>query len=58
MLFRSRNPALQEGRPIHLDIRLEEDVPALLASLQLSGKVSDVIQQRIKQRLLEQQADP
>lgn len=52
------NPALEDGRPIHLNIRLEEDIPALLASLQLSGKVSDVIQQRIKQRLLKQQADP
>ena len=58
LALQGRNPALQDGRPIHLNIRLEEDVPALLASLQLSGKVSDVIQQRIKQRLLEQQADP
>lgn len=58
LALQGRNPALQGGRPIHLNIRLEEDVPALLASLQLSGKVSDVIQQRIKQRLLERQADP
>ncbi len=56
--LQGRNPALQEGRPIHLNIRLEEDIPALLASLQLSGKVSEVIQERIRQRLLQRRADP
>lgn len=46
-----RNPDLQKGRPIHFNINLEEDIPALLASLQLSGKVSDTIQQRVRERL-------
>ena len=46
-----RNPDLEKGRPIHFNINLEEDIPALLASLQLSGKVSDTIQQRVKERL-------
>ena len=46
-----RNPDLEKGRPIHFNINLEEDIPALLASLQLSGKVSETIQQRIKERL-------
>ncbi|MCL5042651.1 MAG: YdbH domain-containing protein [Gammaproteobacteria bacterium] len=49
------NPALQQGRPVHLNIQLEEDIPALLASLQLSGQVSDIIQQRVQQRLLQRQ---
>ncbi|WP_373185636.1 YdbH domain-containing protein [Halopseudomonas sp.] len=56
--LQGRNPAVQDGRPIHLNIRLEEDIPALLASLQLSGKVSEVIQERVRQRLLQQRADP
>ncbi|GGC92752.1 intermembrane phospholipid transport protein YdbH family protein [Halopseudomonas salina] len=56
--LQGRNPALQDGRPIHLNIRLEEDIPALLASLQLSGKVSEIIQERVRQRLLKQPADP
>ena len=46
-----RNPDLEKGRPIHFNINLEEDIPALLASLQLSGKVSDTIQQRVRERL-------
>lgn len=48
------NPDLQDGRPVHLNINLEENIPALLASLQLSGQVSDVIQKRVQERLLKQ----
>lgn len=56
--LQGHNPDVQDGRPIHLNVRLEEDIPALLASLQLSGKVSEVIQERVRQRLLQQRADP
>ena len=49
------NPALQQGRPVHLNIALEEDIPALLASLQLSGQVNEIIQQRVQQHLLQRQ---
>ncbi|SDT19658.1 Dicarboxylate transport [Halopseudomonas xinjiangensis] len=48
------NPDLQNGRPVHLNINLEENIPALLASLQLSGQVSDIIQKRVQERLLQQ----
>lgn len=43
------NPAFQQGRQVNLNIRLEEDIPALLTSLQLSGQVSDIIRRRIEQ---------
>lgn len=56
--LQGRNPSLQGGRPIHLNIRLEENVPALLASLQLSGQVSEIIQKRVKERLLQQRLAP
>lgn len=46
-----RNPDFREGQPIHLNIRLEEDIPALLMSLQLSGRVSDAVTERVKQWL-------
>lgn len=46
-----RNPAVEKGRPIHLNLNLEEDLPALLASIQLSNHVSETIQERIRQRL-------
>lgn len=48
------NPAFQQGRQVNLNIRLEEDIPALLTSLQLSGQVSDIIRKRIEQRYLQQ----
>lgn len=46
------NPAFQQGRQVNLNINLQENIPALLASLQLSGKVSDIIEQRVQQYLL------
>ena len=46
-----RNPALEGGRPINFSINLEEDIPALLTSLQLSNRVSETIQRRVQERL-------
>ena len=46
-----RNPALEGGRPINLSVNLEEDIPALLTSLQLSDRVSETIQRRVQERL-------
>ena len=46
-----RNPALEGGRPINFSITLEEDIPALLTSLQLSDRVSETIQRRVQERL-------
>jgi hypothetical protein len=46
-----RNPALERGRPIHLNVNLEEDVPAMLASIQLSSKVGDIVKKRLQSRV-------
>lgn len=46
-----RNPALEGGRPINFSINLEEDIPALLTSLQLSDRVSETIQRRVQEGL-------
>ncbi|WP_028238544.1 intermembrane phospholipid transport protein YdbH family protein [Stutzerimonas azotifigens] len=46
-----RNPALEGGRPINFNIDLEENIPALLTSLQLSDRVSETIQKRVQRRL-------
>ncbi|MFZ3154578.1 intermembrane phospholipid transport protein YdbH family protein [Pseudomonas sp.] len=51
-----QNPTIEQGRPIHFTINLEEDIPTLLASLQLTDKVSDIIKQRVQQRMLERNA--
>lgn len=46
-----KNPAIENGRPIHFNVNLEEDVPALLASIQLSSKVTDIVKKRLQERL-------
>lgn len=51
MRLEGQNPDIEKGRPIHLNIKLEEDIPALLASIQLSGQVSEIIQKRVRERL-------
>ncbi|SFP09859.1 YdbH domain-containing protein [Pseudomonas borbori] len=56
MRLEGRNPAIEQGRPIHFNINLEEDIPTLLASLQLTDKVSEIIQRRVQQRMLERNA--
>ncbi|WP_213997162.1 YdbH domain-containing protein [Arsukibacterium sp.] len=50
------NPNLQQGRAINLNVNLEEDLPALITSLQLTNKLNDVITQRVQQYLKQQQA--
>lgn len=49
--LKGSNPKIENGRPIHFAISLEEDIPALLASLQLSNQVSETIQKRVQERL-------
>jgi hypothetical protein len=45
------NPALENGRAINFNVTLEEDLPALMTSLQLSGQISDVIKKRVQDKL-------
>lgn len=47
------NPAVQQGQIVKLNITLEEDLPALITSLQLTDKVNTIIQERVQQRLLQ-----
>lgn len=46
-----RNPALEGGRPVNLTVNLQEDIPALMTSLQLSDRVSETIRRRVQERL-------
>ncbi|MBR9870506.1 MAG: hypothetical protein GYB26_05155 [Gammaproteobacteria bacterium] len=38
-------------QPIVLNLNLEEDIPALLTSLQLSGRVNEAVTERVRERL-------
>jgi hypothetical protein len=56
MRLAGQSPAIEQGRPIHFNINLQEDIPSLLASLQLTDKVNEVIKQRVQQRILQRRA--
>ncbi|MGM0769128.1 MAG: intermembrane phospholipid transport protein YdbH family protein [Pseudomonadota bacterium] len=45
------NPEVRGGQPVVLNINLEEDIPALLTSLQLSGRVNEAVTERVRERL-------
>ncbi|RUO25447.1 hypothetical protein CWE09_01545 [Aliidiomarina minuta] len=47
------NPDWQQGHPINLNITLQENLPDLITSLQLSNQVSTIIQERVQQRVLQ-----
>ncbi|PXX90367.1 hypothetical protein DIT71_12815 [Marinobacter vulgaris] len=49
------SPEVRDGHPIVLNINLEEDIPALLTSLQLSGRVNEAVTEKV--RKLMQQRD-
>lgn len=51
-----RNPNLQGGRPVVLNVNLQEDIPALLTSLQLSGRVNEAVTRRVRE-LLQQSSE-
>lgn len=53
-----RNPDVERGRPINFSINLEEDIPALLTSLQLTGKVSERVRERVQQHLEQSRSTP
>ncbi|WP_372998866.1 YdbH domain-containing protein [Marinobacter sp.] len=48
-----QNPELRGGQPVVLNINLEEDIPALLTSLQLSGRVNEAVTRRVRELLQE-----
>lgn len=53
LVLEGQNPALEQGRPVRLEVNVEEDLPALLTSLQLVNQLNEVIQERVQQRLIE-----
>lgn len=53
-----RNPDIEKGRAFNFGINLEENIPQLLTSLQLTDRVSDTIQRRVQERLRRDQTGP
>lgn len=51
------NPNVRAGQPVVLNINLEENIPALLTTLQLSGRVNEAVTERVKKLIERQQSD-
>lgn len=55
--LRGSSPGVDSDRPVVLNINLQEDIPALLTSLQLSGRVNDAVTERVRERLQQDAVD-
>jgi hypothetical protein len=49
--LRGNSPEVGDGRAVVLNITIEENIPALLTSLQLSGRVTDAVAERVEKLL-------
>ncbi|WP_417438030.1 YdbH domain-containing protein [Idiomarina sp.] len=49
--LKGSNPELENGRPVELNVSLEEDLPALIKGLQISNSLNDVIRKRVQQKI-------
>ncbi len=45
--LQGQNPDWQDGQPINLNLNLQENIPALLRSLQLSSEISEQVKKRV-----------
>ena len=52
--LQGNNPAFENGRQVNFNIQLEEDLPALITSMQISNQVSETIKKRIQNKLQSQ----
>ncbi len=48
--LQENNPALQKGRPIHLNLNMQENIPALLQSLQVTHGIEEQIEKMVQER--------
>lgn len=49
--LQGQNPSVENGRQVNFNIQLEEDLPALITTMQLSNQVSETIKKRIQEKL-------
>ncbi len=47
MKLRGSNPELQQGRPIHLNLNVTDNIPMLLKSLQSGRTIADTIERKV-----------
>ena len=49
--LKGSNPEVENGRPVELNVNLEEDLPALIKGLTLSNSLNEVIRKRVQQKI-------
>ncbi|WP_372987005.1 YdbH domain-containing protein [Marinobacter sp.] len=50
------NPQVRDGHPIVVNLNLQEDIPALLTSLQLSGRVNEAVTEKVRKLMEKREA--
>ncbi|MGF2736236.1 intermembrane phospholipid transport protein YdbH family protein [Marinobacter sp. DUT-1] len=50
------NPQVRDGHPIVVNLNLQEDIPALLTSLQLSGRVNEAVTEKVRKMMEKREA--
>ncbi|MFO7527604.1 MAG: YdbH domain-containing protein [Marinobacter sp.] len=50
------SPQIRGGHPIVVNINLQEDIPALLTSLQLSGRVNEAVTEKVRKLMEKREA--
>lgn len=48
--LKGHNPELENGRPVHLNVDIEDNILALMRSLRLAGEISETISDKVQQR--------
>lgn len=54
LTLKGRNPNVEKGRAVNLNINLEEDLPSLMTSMQITNQVSETIKRRIQEKIRQQ----
>ncbi len=54
LTLKGQNPNVENGRAVNLNINLEEDLPSLITSMQITNQVSETIKRRVQEKIRQQ----
>lgn len=54
LTLKGQNPNVEKGRAVNLNINLEEDLPSLITSMQITNQVSETIKRRVQEKFQRQ----
>ena len=50
VMLQGANPDWQSGRPVHLNLNVQENIPTLLRSLRLADELGEALGKKLQQR--------